>query len=134
MLSFKQFLSESDITAKSDSLVGKDGTRYHHEKSHIDIKHSNTVHSPRKHSIVSFEVDNDKRGKGIGKKLLTHALSKHNDLGGQASSTASVKVMHNAGLRNPSIPNGSFADHEKMREDDSSVYMAHKDENGKAYV
>jgi GNAT superfamily N-acetyltransferase len=134
MKSFKEYLLESEAITTSNSLVGGDGTRYNHGASHIDIKHSNAKYSPRKHSIVSFEVDSNKRGTGIGEKLLNHALSKHDDLGGQASSAASVKVMHNAGMRNPSIPSDSFADHEKMRAEDSSVYMAHKDSEGKAYV
>lgn len=132
MKTFKQFITES--FQEKESMVGDKGTKYTTDGGYIDVQHKDTQYAPRKHSIVDFVVDESKRGQGIGKKLLKHALSKHNDLGGQASSTASVKVMHDAGMRHPAMPNGSFEEHEAKRKEDSSVYMAHKDADGKPYV
>jgi predicted N-acetyltransferase YhbS len=133
MKSFKQFVTESDFDHSKRSLVGDDGDKISTHGGYIDIKHSNTDWSPRKHSIVDFVVDEDKRGQGIGHKLVSHALTKYNDLGGQASSAASVKVLHDHGFRHPAMPHGSLKEHIDKMNEDSSVYMAHKDENGKPY-
>ena len=127
------FLKENSEFKYGESMTGDKGERIHTDGGHIDIQHKDTKYSPRKQSIVGFHVDEDKRGKGVGKKLLKHALERHHDLGGQASSHASVKVMHDAGMRNPEIPHGSVEDHVKKLHSDSSVYMAHKDHEGKPY-
>lgn len=126
------FLNESIEEKKS--LTNENGTKYSTDGGYIDVQHKDTKYSPRKQSIVDFVVDDDKRGQGIGSKLIKHALSKHDDLGGQASSTASVKVMYNHGFRHPTMPEGSFDDHEEKRKQDSSIYMAHKDTDGNKYV
>lgn len=128
-------LSETlQFSYSSPSLVGDDGEKISTLGGFIDIKFKNTVFSPRKQSIVNFVVDDNSKGKGIGKKLIKHALTRHDDLGGQASSAASVKALYDCGFRNPQIPNGSFQDHLAKMKDDSSVYMAHKDDSGTAYV
>ena len=119
---------------ESESLVKDKGTKYDMPGGYIDIQHEDTKYAPRKQSIVDFVVDENKRGKGIGAKLLKHALTKHDDLGGQASSTASVKVLHNHGFRHPELPKGTFEQHEDKRKEDSSVYMAYRDAKGKKYV
>lgn len=133
MKSFKQFITESDFDYGKRSLVGEDGEKISMPGGYIDIKHKNTQWSPRKQSIVDFVVDEDKRGHGIGHKLVQHALSRHDDLGGQASSPASVKVLHDHGFRHPEMPHGSFQEHLDKLKEDSSVYMAHKDTDGKPY-
>jgi GNAT superfamily N-acetyltransferase len=117
-----------------ESLVGDKGELIKTDGGRIDVQHV-TKFSPRKQSVIDFVVDEDKRGKGIGDKLLKQALSKYNDLGGQVSSIASLKVFHNNGFRNPDLPNGSFNEHLKLfKEEGGSLYMAHKDDNGKAYI
>ena len=119
---------------ESTSLVKEKGTKYELPSGYIDIQHEDTKYSPRKQSIVDFVVDENKRGEGIGAKLLKHALSKHDDLGGQASSTASVKVLYNHGFRHPELSKGTFQHHEDKRKQDSSVYMAYRDDKGKKYI
>ena len=119
---------------EGESLVGEKGTKYKTREGHIDIKHTGTEHAPRKQSVVDFVIDEKHRGKGIGKKLLRHALTKHNDLGAQVSSPASLKVFYSHGFRNPEIPKGTFEEHEKRLNEDSSVFVAHKDLHGKPYI
>jgi GNAT superfamily N-acetyltransferase len=129
----KKKLGMKDDIKEAESMVGNKGTRYEMPGGIIDIQHKGTEYAPRKQSIVNFEVKESSRGKGIGSKLLKHALSQHDDLGGQASSPASVKVLYNHGFRHPEMPKGTFDEHEKKRQEDSSIYMAHKDANGKKY-
>lgn len=131
----RMIMEAAEIHDKAASLVDKDGTKYTHPGGgYIDVKRSNTKWSPRKQSVVDFQVDEKHQGKGIGKALVAHALKHHDDLGAQASSPASVKVFHAAGFRNPEMPSGSVDDHLKQLKADSSVYMAHKDREGKKYV
>jgi predicted GNAT family acetyltransferase len=125
------YLQESFTYGKS--MVGDKGERIHTKGGHIDVQNKGTEHAPRKQSVIDFHVDEDKRGKGIGKKLIAHALERHKDLGAQASSHGSVKAFHEMGFRHPSMPNGSVEDHVKKMKEDSSVYMAHKDNDGKPY-
>ena len=119
---------------ETESMVGNKGTRYEMPDGIIDIQHKGTEYAPRKQSIINFVVKENNRNKGIGSKLLKHALSQHDDLGGQASSPASLKVLYNHGFRNPEMPKATFDEHEKKRQEDSSIYMAYKDLNGKKYV
>jgi GNAT superfamily N-acetyltransferase len=134
MKTFNSFLLESEFDYSKKSLVGDKGEKISTHGGYIDVQHKDTKYSPRKQSIVDFVVDDDKRGKGIGKKLVHHALTRHSDLGGQASSAASVKVLHGAGFRHPELPKGSVEDHMKKLHQDSSVYMAHKDDMGNPYI
>lgn len=124
---------KAEIT-EGESLVGKHGTKYQTKGGHIDVKHSDMKYAPRKQSIVDFVVDESKRGQGIGSRLLKHAMSKHDDIGAQVSSPASVKVFYNHGFRHPEMPDASFEEHEARRKEESSVFMAHKDLEGKPYV
>jgi GNAT superfamily N-acetyltransferase len=132
MKTFKQFCESAEFTY-GKSLVGDDGEKIHHEGGYIDIKHKNTDYAPRKQSVVDFVVNEDRRGQGIGHKLVAHALTRHNDLGAQASSAASVKVFHDHGFRHPAMPHGSLQEHLDKLHEDSSVFMAHKDADGKPY-
>jgi len=124
---------ESEITL-GKSLVGENGMKIQLLGGYIDIQYKNLLYAPRSQSIVDFVVDSELRGQGIGKKLVAYAISKFPDLGGQASSIASIKVLYNAGFRNPEISNGSFQDHEKKRQEYSSVFMAYQDEKGNKYI
>jgi ribosomal protein S18 acetylase RimI-like enzyme len=118
----------------ANSLVGNDGTMIKTNGGFIDIQHKNTKYSPRKQSIVNFVVDKDKRGQGIGDSLVKHALTQYDDLGGQVSSLASLKVLHNNGFRSPSMPNGTYQQHVDEFNNDGSIYMAVNNSEGKPYV
>jgi GNAT superfamily N-acetyltransferase len=135
MKTFKMYMEtmESEITL-GKSLVRDNGVKFQLPGGYIDIQYKNLLYAPRSQSIVDFVVDSELRGQGIGTKLINYAISKFPDLGGQASSIASIKVLYNAGFRNPGIPNGSFQDHEKKRQEDSSVFMAYRDEKGNKYI
>jgi len=136
MKSFKTFVAESSspITKREKSLVGDNGTRYDLDGGHIDIQHKNLPYAPRSQSVVSFHVPDEKQGKGIGTKLLHHAMVMHEDIGAQCSSPASVKIFHNCGFRNPNLGrDATFEDHEKQRKSDSSVFMARNDNKGKPF-
>jgi len=108
------------------------GVSYQIDGGHIDI--ASYPHSPRKESVVDFVVDEDKRGQGIGRKLLKHAISKHHDIGAQVSSISSLKLFYDFGFRNPNNPTGSFADYEKQRQEDSSIFMAMNDQEGNKFL
>lgn len=132
-MKFKEHLLESEIKTEPARLVHDDGVRFMIDDSYIEIKYKNTIHSPRSQSVVDFVVDEQKRGLGIGKKLLAYALTKYSDLGGQASSAASLKVFYDLGFRNPASPQGTLADYEKKRQEDSSIFMAINDIDGNKY-
>lgn len=132
MKSFKEFCLES-ITSKK-SLAGDEGELISHNGGYIDIR-KKTDASPRSQSVIGFQVPEEKRGQGIGDALVKKAKERHNDLGAQVSSLASLKVFHNNGFRHPNLPNGSFEDHKKEFDNNwGSLFMAHKDEHGKPYV
>jgi GNAT superfamily N-acetyltransferase len=125
---------EKDEIKEGKSLVAEKGIKYQTPEGYIDIKHTGTEHAPRKQSVVDFVIDEKHRGKGIGKKLLRHAMNKHDDLGAQVSSPASLKVFYSHGFRHPEMPKGTFEEHEKRLKEDTSVFVAHKDLKGKPYV
>ena len=132
MKTFKQYLMETVSIGKS--MAGVNGVKYQADGGYIDLQVSGNPYAPRTQSVIDFVVDEDKRGTGVGKWLLRHAMIYNTDMGAQASSTASVKVFYNEGFRNPTMPTGSFADHERKRIEDSSVFMAMRDHEGKKYV
>jgi len=116
------------------SMAGEDGEIIRNAGGYIDIRHTNAKYSPRSQSIIDFFVDENKRGKGFGKDLIHKAMKKYPNLGGQASSRASIKIMYDAGMRNPTNPDATLDDLFRMKEEWSSVYMALKDRNGIPYV
>ena len=116
------------------SMVGDRGTKYQIGNSYIDIQHTGLTHAPRSQSIIGFVVDEKLRGQGIGKQLLATAMKHHPDLGGQASSLASIHVLYNAGFRNPSNPDATIPELEAMRQEDSSVFMTINDASGAPYA
>ncbi len=122
------------VRSVKKSLVGEDGDVIANDGGYIDVKYKNTDWSPRKQSIVDFVVDEDQRGKGYGKDLVQRAIAKYDDLGGQASSKASVAVLYAAGMRNPAAPDASLSELFTKLAEDSSVYLAMKDDKGIPYV
>lgn len=124
----------SYFTEAKRSLVDDDGDVIEHEGGFIDV-HTSPQFAPRKQSVINFQVPEEHRGKGIGDALVKRAKEKHKDLGAQVSSLASLKVFHNNGFRNPSLPSGSFEDHKKAFHDNAgSLFLAHNDEHGNPYV
>ena len=128
MQSYKEFINNRK------SLAGSEGDVLEHNGGYIDI-HTNPQYAPRKQSIIDFVVPEDRRNQGIGDTLIKKAIAKHNDLGGQVSSLASLKVLHNNGFRNPELSNGSFEDHVKeFHENGGSLFLAHKNSNGDKFI
>lgn len=120
--------------SESKSLAGDAGDVIEYKGGLIDI---NTApqYAPRGQSIVHFEVPELVRGQGIGDALLKMAMRKYKDLGGQVSSLASLKILHNNGFRNPQLPQGTFQDHvAEFHENGDSLFMAMNDSDGKPYV
>lgn len=96
-----------------------DAVRYEMDGGYIDII-EDAPHSPVTSSVLSFEVDESRRGQGIGQKLLQHVSSIYPDLGGQVSSQASVAAFYKTGFRTPGMADASFEDHmQEFREYDS---------------
>jgi len=62
------------------------------------------------HSIFSFFVDEDKRGQGIGKKLIQMVLDTYpnEEISAQASSNASLKAFMDLGFTPPEKPDASY--------------------------
>jgi GNAT superfamily N-acetyltransferase len=62
------------------------------------------------HSIYEFVVDEDKRGQGIGTKLIEAVLEEYKDIeiSGQVSSLASLKILYNKGFKNADNLNADF--------------------------
>ena len=133
--------SDQDIIAEAieghvspKSLAGHDGDVITHEGGFIDV-HTKPQFAPRKQSVINFQVPEDRQGRGIGNSLVKKAKERHPDMGAQVSSLASLKVFHNNGFRNPSLPSGSFEDHKKaFHGNGGSLFLAHKDDRGKPYV
>ena len=64
------------------------------------------------HSIYSFLVDEEKRGQGIGGALVDKVVEKYagEEISGQVSSAASLRVLHSRGFRPPGEPDASWED------------------------
>ncbi len=119
----KLFICSSEFTTRNDPNFGLVISSPH---GHISVL-TGSPFSPAKHSITDFVVDEDKRGKGYGLQLLKEAVRRFgNDLGGQASSKASVALMHKLGFRMASNSESTMADALEALHEDSSVYMRYK--------
>jgi len=124
----------SEITVTHDGLSGKDGEVLRLPGGRIEVKTLNMSYSPRGQSVIDFVVEEGMRGKGIGTRLLQEAKSRHEDLGGQVSSVASLKLFYKAGFRNPILPEGSLAAHVVDFENlGGSLYMAKNNRYGNPY-
>jgi GNAT superfamily N-acetyltransferase len=62
------------------------------------------------HSIYNFFVDEDKRGEGLGKKLIQIVLDEYpgEEISAQVSSLASLKVFLDLGFKPSEKPDASF--------------------------
>ena len=62
------------------------------------------------HSIYSFVVDESKRGQGIGSQLIDAVLEEYagEEISGQVSSLASLKVFYNKGFKSAEAPDATF--------------------------
>jgi GNAT superfamily N-acetyltransferase len=128
-----EILTESQVDIREGLYPwGGEGIRYETDHGHIDIN-TKTQFSPRKQSVVDFVVDEDQRGKGIGKALLQQAMRNHDDIGAQVSSFASLKIFYDLGFRNPANPKGTLQEYEQTRKKDSSIFLAMRDREGNRY-
>ena len=74
-------------------------------------------------SVVSFEVPEEQRGKGIGRGLFGYVLKQHPSLMGQVSSKAAAKIAYDAGRRPWGAPDATLDDVMRKIEEDSSVNL-----------
>ena len=85
------------------------------------------------HSIYEFVVDEDKRGQGIGTKLIEAVLEEYKniEISGQVSSLASLKILYNKGFRNVDSPDADFEELKDMfNADNGSLNMRINFESG----
>jgi len=80
----------------------------------------NSPYAQGAHSIYSFVVDESQRGQGIGSRLIDAAIQEYSgeEISGQVSSLASLKVLFNKGFMPPGIQNTDFDELVKMFNDD----------------
>ena len=74
-------------------------------------------------SVISFEVPEERRGKGVGRSLLGYVLRKHPSLMGQVSSKAAAKLAYDAGRRPWGNPDATLDEVLKRIDEDSSVNL-----------
>jgi GNAT superfamily N-acetyltransferase len=80
----------------------------------------NSPYAQGANSIYSFVVDESVRGQGIGSHLIDAMIQVYpgEEISGQVSSLASLKVLFNKGFRPPDIQNIDFDELVKMFNDD----------------
>lgn len=85
----------------------------------------NSPWSPRPMSITDFVVDENMRGKGVGKKMLDDVLAKYDlsQVSAAASSAPSAALFYKKGLRPASNPNATLEQTIAQMKEDSSVTM-----------
>lgn len=85
----------------------------------------NSPWSPRPMSITDFVVDENMRGKGVGKKMLDDVLANYdlNQVSAAASSAPSAALFYKKGLRPASNPNATLEETLRQMKEDSSVTM-----------
>lgn len=113
------------INIPKQSLAGLKGKILQTPHGYIDVQHTfEGYQPPAKNSVISFQVDPEMRGQGIGKGLIGMATQEFPDLGAQVSSPASLKAFYDQGFRNPSLLNASFDDYLKEFDDwGGSLFM-----------
>jgi hypothetical protein len=100
------------------------GTDIYNDYGHVSILTGGKF-SPALHSITDFVIyDESNRGKGYGDALIKEVIRRYkSDIGGQASSKASIVVLHNNGFRLYNNENSTIEDAFKIMDENSSVYM-----------
>jgi predicted GNAT family acetyltransferase len=74
-------------------------------------------------SVLSLEVPEKMRGKGIGQSLQSQVMQDFPEMMGQVSSKAAAKTAYRLGRRPPNQPNASLDDIYKMMDEYSSVNL-----------
>jgi len=74
------------------------------------------------HSIYDFFVDENKRGEGLGKKLIQIVLDKYpsKEISAQVSSLASLKAFMDSGFKPSEKPDASFEEAKEIFDFNSS--------------
>jgi len=80
----------------------------------------NSPYAGGAHSIQEFVVDKDKRGQGIGSQLIDAVLEEYagEEISGQVSSLASLKVLYNKGFRSWKAPDATFEEEVELFNND----------------
>jgi len=74
-------------------------------------------------SVLSLEVPETSRGKGIGQSLQAQVMQDFPEMMGQVSSKAAAKTAYRLGRRPPFKPDATLDDVYKMMDEDSSVNL-----------
>lgn len=74
-------------------------------------------------SVISLEVPETSRGKGIGQSLQAQVMQDFPEMMGQVSSKAAAKTAYRLGRRPPGQPNATLDDVYKIMEENSSVNL-----------
>ena len=74
-------------------------------------------------SVLSLEVPETSRGKGIGQSLQAQVMQDYPEMMGQVSSKAAAKTAYRLGRRPPFKPDATLEDVYKMMDEDSSVNL-----------
>ena len=74
-------------------------------------------------SVLSLEVPETARGKGIGQSLQAQVMQDFPEMMGQVSSKAAAKTAYRLGRRPPNMPDATLDDVYKMMKEDSSVNL-----------
>lgn len=74
-------------------------------------------------SVLSLEVPETSRGKGIGQSLQAQVMQDFPEMMGQVSSKAAAKTAYRLGRRPPFKPDATLEDVYKMMDEDSSVNL-----------
>ncbi|MFZ9264723.1 MAG: hypothetical protein ACO222_06135, partial [Polynucleobacter sp.] len=74
-------------------------------------------------SVLSLEVPETSRGKGIGQSLQAQVMQDFPEMMGQVSSKAAAKTAYRLGRRPPNEPNATLDDVYKLMDENSSVNL-----------
>jgi predicted GNAT family acetyltransferase len=74
-------------------------------------------------SVLSLEVPETARGKGIGQSLQAQVMQDYPEMMGQVSSKAAAKTAYRLGRRPPYMPDATLEDVYKMMDENSSVNL-----------
>lgn len=103
------------------------GTEIYNEHGSISVV-TDGPHSPTKHSVVEFVVNENARGKGYGHELVKELIRRYKqDIGAQVSSVASLHVFYKQGFRPFSDPDATLPETLKLfKEEWGSLNLRYK--------